>query len=56
MQEILNICHTRGLQVAQLNIDNEFDCIREDIILECLTIATVGKHMANVERSIDTIK
>lgn len=46
----------RGIQVSQINADNEFECLRGD--LGPTTLNTVGaeEHVGEIERSIRTIK
>ena len=48
--------HTRGLEVIQLNTDNEFACIEEDIRPINLNMVAVGEHVGDIERSGRTIK
>lgn len=46
----------RGLNVAQLNCDNQFECIREDVAPINLNVVGAGEHVGDIERSIRTIK
>ena len=55
-KRIINMYHARGLRVTQINTDNEFACIREQIRPTNLNMVAAGEHVSNVERSIRTIK
>ena len=52
----INVYHARGLEVTQLNTDNEFACIEEDIRPVKLNVVAANEHVGNVERSTRTIK
>ena len=56
VDRIMTIYRARGLEVAQVNADNDFECI-EDIIRPA-RLYTVGanEHVGDVERSIRTVK
>ena len=53
---VINIYEARGFQVAQINADNKFECIREDMRPIPLNIVAAGEHVGDVERSNRTIK
>ena len=46
--------HSRGLTVTQLNTDNEFRCIEEEIRPIKLNVVAADEHVGNVERSTRT--
>ena len=48
--------HSRGIHVNQINNDNEFECIRNDILPINLKVITAEEHIGDVERSIRTLK
>ena len=48
--------HTRGLRVVQLNGDNEFACIEEDIRPTRLNMVAADEHVGDIERSGRTVK
>ena len=44
----INLYHARGLEVSQLNTDNEFTCIEEDIRPVRLNVVAANEHVGNV--------
>ena len=54
--KVVNIYKARGLQVAQINADNEFECIQEDMRPIPMNIVAVGEHVGYIERSNWKIK
>ena len=48
--------HTRGLTVVRLNADNEFACIKDDILPTNLNMVTAKDYVGDVERSSRTVK
>ena len=48
--------HSGILTVKQLNMDNEFACIEEDIKLARLDMVAADEHVGLIERSIRTVK
>ena len=56
INKVINLYQSRGLIVEQVNGDNEFECIREDIRPILLNITAADKHVSPVERSIRSIK
>ncbi len=56
VKKTLEIVRERGLIVTEIRADQEFDCIRDDIIPIHSNLASPGEHVPEVERSIRTIK
>ena len=56
VKKCVNIYHSRGLEVIQLNTDNEFACIEEGIRPIKLNMVAVGEHAGDIERSGRTVK
>ena len=56
INKVINLHQSRGLIVQQVNSDNEFECIREDIRLILLNITAADEYVSPVERSIRSIK
>ena len=48
--------HARGIHANQINTDNEFECIRNDILPINLNVVAAEEHVGDVERSIRTLK
>lgn len=46
----------RRLTVDSINIDNEFGCIRDNILPKKLNMVTVVEHKGDVEKFISTVK
>ena len=55
-KDIINIYESRGLTVKQVNADNEFNCVREEIRSITVNIVASDEHVGQVERSIRNIK
>ena len=56
IKKCINIYHARVLTVERLNVDNEFACIKEDVLPMWLNIVAVEEHMGDVEISVMTVK
>ena len=56
IKKCINVYHTRGLTVDSVNSDNEFGCIRDDILPTNLNMVAADEHVGDVERSIRTVK
>jgi hypothetical protein len=56
IKKVINIYHSRNLLVEQLNTDNEFNVIRDDIRPTLLNMVAANEHVGNIERSIRTVK
>jgi Reverse transcriptase (RNA-dependent DNA polymerase) len=54
--DIIRLYNTRGFMVTAIHADNEFECIRYDILPSMLNIVTADDHVGEIERSIRTIK
>ena len=54
-KHIINLYHTRELKVTQI-IDNEFECIREEIRPTILNTVAAEEQVGTVERSIRSVK
>ena len=47
---------SRGIHIHNLNTDNEFECIKDDILPVQLNVVTGENHVGDVERFIRTVK
>jgi len=56
VNKIISKYEARGLTVVQINGDNEFECIREDIRPITLNIVAAEEHVGSIERGIRTNK
>ena len=56
LSKVMNLYRSRGLHVQQINADNEFECVREEIQPFMLNTSASDKHVNTMERSIQTIK
>ena len=56
VKNCINIYHIKGLTVESLNIDNEFACIRDDILPTNLNIVAAEEHVGDVKMSVRTVK
>ena len=56
IRKCINMYHARGLRVVQLNGDNEFASIKEEIRPTRLNTVAAGEHVGDIERSGRTIK
>jgi Reverse transcriptase (RNA-dependent DNA polymerase)/Zinc knuckle len=54
--DIIRIYSVRGFTVTNIHGDNEFECVRYDILPCALNIVTADDHVGEIERSIRTIK
>ena len=50
VKRVLNTYHSRGLRVTQINADNEFTCIREEVRPANMNIVAAGEHVGYIER------
>jgi hypothetical protein len=53
---VINLYETRGFTITRVEGDREFSCIRNDFLPTPVNIADADDHVAEVERSIRTIK
>ena len=53
---MINLYHARGIHVNQINTDNEFECIKNNILPTNLNVAAAEEHVGEIERSIRTMK
>jgi len=51
LKQLLNTYHLRGLQVNQINTDNECVCIREEARPVNMNIVAAGEHVTDIARS-----
>ena len=52
MQNAVALHNTRGFVVNELIADNEFSCIKDDIISVLLNLVARGEHYSDIESSI----
>ena len=56
INRVINGYKARGFKVKEINGDNEFICITNDILPIRMNIVVADEHVGEVERSIRTIK
>ena len=56
LKRVINLYHARGIHVNQINTDNEFECIKNNILPTNLNVAAAEEHVGEIERSIRTMK
>ena len=47
LKRVINMYHTRGLRVIQVNTHNEFECIREEVIPVNMNILAAGEYIGD---------
>jgi hypothetical protein len=53
---IINLYETRTFEISRVEADQEFACITNDLLPVVMNVADADDHVAEVERSIRTIK
>ena len=56
IKKAINVYDSRGIHIHNLNTDNEFECIKDDILPVQLNVVAAEEHVGDVERSIRTMK
>ena len=56
VNQLLNIYKVRNIEVKQINADNEFECIREEVRPSILNTVAAEEHVGLIERAIRTNK
>ena len=56
LREVIQLYHARGFAVTELKTDQEFNCLRIDVLPILLDALAVDNNVHNVERSIRTVK
>jgi hypothetical protein len=56
LKAIMHIYRTRGLTICDVHADNEFECVRADLLPVAMNVVPADSHVGEVERSIRTIK
>ena len=56
LQAVIKLYTARGFVVADIHCDNEFECVRHDLMPTHLNVVAADGHVGEVERSIRTIK
>ena len=56
LQRVINIYNKRGFNVEYVCADKQFESVREAIRPIHLKVSSVGEHVPEIERSIQTIK
>ena len=51
-----NMYKKRGIRISQINADNEFECIREEVHPTHLNVVAAGKHVGDIERGNKSLK
>lgn len=56
VNNIINTYKGKGINVIQINGDNEFQCITDDVLPTRMNVVAADEHIGDVERSIRYIK
>jgi hypothetical protein len=56
IRAVINLYQTRGFTISRVEGDQEFNCIMHDLLPTQLNVADADDHVAEVERSIRTVK
>ena len=56
IRKCINVYHSRNLRVTQLNVDNEFACIEDEIRPTRMNVVAAGEHVGDIERSNRTVQ
>ena len=56
LREVIQLYHARGFAITELKTDQEFNCLRIDVLPILLDAVAVDDHVHDVERSIRTVK
>jgi hypothetical protein len=56
IQSVIRLYHARSLIVRDIHADNEFECIRADILPIDMHVVPADSHVGEIERSIRTLK
>jgi hypothetical protein len=56
VQSIVRLYQARGFVVQDVHADNEYECIRNDMLPVDMHVVSADSHVGEVERSIRTIK
>ena len=51
IRKCINVYHSRNLRVTQLNADNEFACIEDEMRSTKMNVVAAGEHVGGIERS-----
>ena len=51
LKKLIDLYHTRGISVNTINTDNEFECVRNNIIPVALNVVFIGEHVREVEHT-----
>lgn len=54
--KVTNMYKARDLPVVQINADNEFSCIREEVRPATMNIVAADEHVGDIEHSIRMVK
>ena len=55
-RSIIRLYQARGLHICDIHADNEFECIRADVLPIDMHIVPADSHVGEIERSIRTLK
>ena len=56
IEKVLRLYSSRGIMVTQINCDNEFNCIRDNIAPIVLNSVAADEHVGDIERANRTLK
>jgi len=56
INKLINIYKARNIQIKQINADNEFECVRENLRPSILNTVAAEEHVGVIERAIRTNK
>ena len=56
LKKVITLYTTRGFSIEQIMADNQYECLRDDLLPIMLTIVGAGEHVGDIKQSIRTIK
>ena len=56
INQIINVYKARNIEIKQIHVDNEFECIREDVRPSIFNTVAAEEHVGIIERAIRTNK
>ena len=56
LRKVITLYTNRGFTIQQIMADNQYECLRDDLLPIMLTVVGAGEHVGDIERSIRTIK
>ena len=56
LKKVITLYSTWGFTIEQIMADNQYECLRDNLLPIMLTVVGAGEHVGDIERSIQTVK